>query len=61
MEVFKYDVNDTYEQNFVRWQTMKTKGRSIYKEKPLNERDAKTVFYSLYLDHYEEEHAPLSV
>ena len=59
MEVFKYHTSDTYEQNFTRWHTMNTKERSIYREEPLNEIDAKTVFYSLYLDHYESEKSPL--
>jgi len=59
MEQFIYDINSPYEANFNRWYTMNTKERHLHKEEIYTTKEAKSVFYTLYLEHYEVERQAL--
>jgi len=56
MEIFKYNTSVTYENNFQTWYTMNTYERFVYKEKPLDYRQALTVFNDQYEKTYKYKH-----
>jgi len=51
MEIFNYDTNSNYEDNYRVWFQMNSKERENYGQKPYDREKAEEVFYTMFGHH----------
>ena len=55
MEEFKYNGNESFDQNFDRWFLLNCDEKKVYNEKPYEREEAKEIFANYVRDKWQED------